>query len=169
MSAFCTTDNKTDPTQIVVKPSTIHGICDVPITEKIALTTNWLSADAQTLQSNWANIKWVLSLDDRPIDLAAFGATDYRSQQDNLPGTNGPTQVAIRAFNVLLTDLKPGVHNFQIVSTLTKEVDDGFYKNMPGTYTTIFKLNIGRKTTLRPAPRSSQAHRRSNRQLQLNK
>ena len=83
---------------------------------------------------------------------AAFGATDYRSQQDNLPGTNGPTQVAIRAFNVLLTDLKPGLHTFQIVSTLTKEVDDGFGKNMPGTYTTIFKLNIGPEDDATPCP-----------------
>ena len=80
----------------------------------------------------------------------AYMSANYRLR--NVAGGKWADHCLPTDINILLTNLKPGKHTLHIQSTLTQEVNDGFYKNEPGTYITTLKLNIGPENYAKPCP-----------------
>lgn len=104
--AFCSPqDNKHE----------IASDCRIPTTlSKVAIGPVFIIADEIPANLDGAEVTWNLSIDERLVDLAVFGTYDFV-----LPSTvssPGPVREVFRKFtawDVVLTDLKPGRHTLR--------------------------------------------------------
>ena len=96
------------------------GDCQVPQVPALAIGHAFLPTDDVFHEIKWSDLQWRLSIDDRLINLAAFGTYNYI-----LPAmTPNPSLVRevflkFKAWDIVLTDLQPGAH------TLKGEVRSG--------------------------------------------
>ena len=89
--------------------------CRIPATlSKVAVGHVFIIADEISANLDWAEVTWNLSVDEQQIDLAVFGSYDFV-----LPSTlsnASPVREVFRQFtawDVVLTDLKPGRHTLR--------------------------------------------------------
>ena len=88
--------------------------CRVPQVSKLAIGHVFLGTDVAFNETKWSDLRWELYLDDQYINLDQFGTYDY------LLPTMAPNPSLVRevfmkftAWDVVLTNLKPGVHTIE--------------------------------------------------------
>jgi hypothetical protein len=88
--------------------------CQVPQMPKLAIGHVFLGIDEALSETEWSELKWELSIDNRQLNLEKFGTYDYV-----LP-TMAPNPSLIRevfmkftAWDIVLTDPQPGSHTIR--------------------------------------------------------
>jgi hypothetical protein len=99
--------NHCDPA--VTRPGVYTRTCEVPATLNLFIGYGASAATAEALDAQWAKTTWELILDDRPVNLAPFGAIDLDA------GGNGAGKQ--RLWNVVATHPPPGRHALRYVWT----------------------------------------------------
>ena len=103
ISAFCSAS------QVSNQIKTFN--CRAPVLPTLAIGHIFLLADEALTILDWSELVWELSIDDKAVDLESFGTFEY-----DMPSmSNGPSIVREIfkkgiAWNIMLTNLKPGVH-----------------------------------------------------------
>ena len=86
--------------------------CQIPPTiSKVAVGHVFAIADEALTKSDWSEFTWSLSMDDQTIDLPTFGS--YSFVLPTMPDGPSPIRevfIKVNAWDVVLTDLKPGTH-----------------------------------------------------------
>lgn len=127
------------------KPGVVTEDCTVPALPELAIGHGWITFDETTRDSQWKVFKWELYLDGQAIDLNAFGTFDADLPQTGVPGHDPNEEVItkLRSWDVLLTNLKPGVHTLRSVLHQSEALDDGLGGSAPaGTYDLIVNFTI---------------------------
>jgi hypothetical protein len=88
--------------------------CRVPQVSKLAIGHVFIDTDIAFRETEWSDLHWELYLDDQYINLDQFGPYDY------LLPTMAPNPSLVRevfmkftAWDVVLTNLEPGVHTIE--------------------------------------------------------
>jgi hypothetical protein len=106
--------------------------CELPVLSKLGVGDLFALAGGKLDGVDWSALRWELFLDDRSLDLNAFGTFDYVTPI--LPGKPSPlTEVfkKFKAWDVVLTNLVPGEHNLH-----------GFAHNKSDRYIWLIHLTI---------------------------
>jgi len=119
---------------------TVSRVCSVPLTENLVLESGWSARDAATLESNWSEIDWELSIDGQRVDLEAFGFSDY-DRVDTIDGVD--TTIRARTWRVAADALTTGIYKIQRVAHINQDIDDGFGITLAGTQTYEYYLRVG--------------------------
>jgi hypothetical protein len=97
-----------------VSDHVITADCQVPQLSKLAIGHVFLGTDHAFSETKWSELQWELYLDDQYINLDQFGTYDY------LLPTMAPNPSFVRevfmkftAWDVVLTNLQPGVHTLE--------------------------------------------------------
>lgn len=128
--------------------------CSVPPPPDLPVGHGWFSSDEAKRDENWEAMTWELFIDDQPVELNAFGALDVDLPQTGLPG-HGPDEEVItklRTWDVLLSDLVPGVHTLRSVLHVSQDIDDGFHTTKAGTYELSVKFTVEDTPPATPTP-----------------
>jgi hypothetical protein len=99
---FCASD---------VKENVTTADCRVPQVTSVAIGHVFLSTDEVFPEVDWSQLKWELYLDDMLIELHAFGTYDYvLPTMAPHPSLVREVFMKFKAWDIVLTDLQPGVH-----------------------------------------------------------
>jgi hypothetical protein len=101
----------------------ITADCRVPKMQALAIGHVFLATDSAFSRTEWSELEWELSIDNREVNLEEFGTYDY------LLPTMAPNPSLIRevfmkftAWDIVLVDLQPGTHTLRgTVSSDTEE------------------------------------------------
>ena len=91
--------------------------CRAPALASLGVGNIFLNADEAIANRDWSDLVWQLSMDAQEVDLESFGTFDYV-----VPGvskTTSPVREIFKrgtAWNIVLTDLKPGHHTLWFVA-----------------------------------------------------
>ena len=103
--AFCASD---------VNGNVTTADCRVPQVSRLAIGHVFLGTEAAFSETEWSDLQWELYLDDQYINLGQFGTYDY------LFPAMSPNPFFVRevfmkftAWDVVLTNLQPGVHTIE--------------------------------------------------------
>lgn len=96
----------------------------------------WTTTTQERLENNWPAITYDLYVDDKAVDVTAFGTYD---QQNILLGT--PSSVS-RNFDVALVHPTPGKHTLRIVMHVDHTINDGWSNYPPGSYESIIPFDF---------------------------
>jgi hypothetical protein len=88
--------------------------CHVPQVSRLAIGHVFLGTDGAFRDTEWSELKWELYLDDQYINLSPFGTYDYvlPSMAPN-PSLVREVFMKFRAWDIVLTDLQPGLHTIE--------------------------------------------------------
>ena len=104
--AFCS------PAQYVGNTTTSD--CSVPLIPKLAIGHILMPGDDPLTRLDWSEISWELTIDNQPIDLKSFGTCDFAMPaMSHNPSPVREVFVKFTAWDVVLTNLKPGKHIIQ--------------------------------------------------------
>ena len=101
--AFCSTAQQ--------ESDVITYECELPALPSLAIGNLPFPAGDELEGVEWSTLRWDLSLDDRPLDLEAFGT--YRGVVPVAPNKPSPLPEVFREFtawDIVLSDLTPGEH-----------------------------------------------------------
>ena len=107
--------------------------CRIPATlSELGIGSVIIMADETIINLDWAGVTWNLSIDEQPVNLDLFGTYDF--VLPSMVSNPGPIREVFRKFtawDVVMTDLKPGRHTLR--GTAQSEFD---------TYTWVVDLVI---------------------------
>ena len=88
--------------------------CRVPQVSKLAIWHVFIGTDRAFRETEWSDLQWELYLDDQYINLDQFGTYDYLLPT-MAPNPSFAREVFTKftAWDVVLTNLKPGVHTIE--------------------------------------------------------
>jgi hypothetical protein len=91
--------------------------CRAPLLTSLGIGNIFLSVDEAITNLDWSDLVWELSIDAQEVDLESFGTFDYvvPSMSKN-PSSVRETFKRGTAWNIVLTDLKPGHHSLWLVA-----------------------------------------------------
>ena len=123
--AFCSVIQQGD--------NAITSHCSVPsMITTLAIGHVFMVADEALADRDWSEFTWKLLIDEQTIDLDRFGT--YHFAMPSMPANPGPVREVFETFtawDVVLTNLKPGSHTLQ-----------GLAQSKTDTYTWIVNLII---------------------------
>ena len=127
-----------------VNPGVTTTECTIPPLSELVIGHGWFSADEALRDSNWEAMIWELYLDDRQVDLDAFGTYDADLRQTGLPGHDPNEEVItnLRSWDVVLVNPTAGAHTLRSVLHLSQQVDDGFHTTEAGTYELVVNFTV---------------------------
>ena len=105
--------NFCDP--VVLESGTFHRDCEVPAVQRLLIGWGDLASSPELLEDEWQAQTWSLFLDDRPVDLDAFGTLPDRDLIE--PAAGG--DVWLRQWGVSLVNLTPGEHTLRYLVETT--------------------------------------------------
>ena len=106
MWAFCSTSEQ--------ESNVITYDCELPVLPSLAIGNLLFPAADELKGIEWSALRWDLSLEDRPLDLEAFGT--YQGVAPVMPKKPSPLPEVFREFtawDIVLTNLTPGEHTLQ--------------------------------------------------------
>ncbi len=112
-------------------PGTYQIDCQVPPSKFLWLDDGWFAKGLQTLDENWRAFTFEMSIDDRQVDLEAFGTAD-----EVKPGGDSG-----RTFNLALENAS-GKHIVRLVHQIKEDVFDGYTTYQAGTYEMITNFTV---------------------------
>jgi hypothetical protein len=88
--------------------------CRVPALSKLAIGHPFEGADQARQGLDWSKMNWELYVDERPVDLEAFGVHTYLIP-DLAPHPSPIREIfrQMKAWDVVLTNLSPGMHTLR--------------------------------------------------------
>jgi hypothetical protein len=106
--------------------------CDVPPLPRLAIGNPFERADEALQVLDWSEMNWELYVDERPVDLEAFGVRTY-VMPDLAPHPSAVREIfrQMKAWDVVLTELRPGRHTLH-----------GTARTGTNTYTWVVNLTI---------------------------
>lgn len=113
------------------EPNVFTDSCTVPAGSRVQAGIGWLAVDQAHLEQNWAQFDYEMYIDDRRVDLEAFGTLDETLSID-FDEDGVPEQYAFRGFDVAL-DVR-GTHQIRYVQMVHQDVDDGLGVTPAGRY-----------------------------------
>ena len=117
-----------------IPPGVYHIICRTPVAPALWFDEGWIAKTQQHLDANWRGMTWEVSIDGRPVDLAAFGTFD------DATGT-GADAGRRRSWNVALERLA-GQHTIRTIQRFREEVFDGWATYRAGTYDKVNAVTV---------------------------
>lgn len=94
--------------------NTTTSDCSVPIIPKLAIGHILMPGDDTLTRLDWSEISWELMIDDQPIDLKSFDTYDFvMPAMSHNPSPVREVFVKFTAWDVVLTNLKPGEHTLR--------------------------------------------------------
>ena len=120
----------TDPcnSQNTGEPGVYTFTCSVAASPNLWLGLGW-SNPPDKLEDDWKNITWQAYLEDRELDLPAFGTFD-------IPITGSDHK--LRGWTVAIADPVPRIYTLRMVSTVKNEMSGA----KPGTYDFTYKITV---------------------------
>ena len=112
-------------------PGTYHIDCQVPASKSLWLDDGWFAKDQQTLDANWRAFSYEMYIDDRQVDLEAFGTVDEVQPDGN----------SSRVLNVALENAS-GKHVIRLVHRIKEDVFDGYETYQAGTGEFITNVTV---------------------------
>lgn len=106
--------------------------CRAPALASLGIGNIFLYADEAITNLNWSDFVWELSIDAQEVDLGSFGTFDY--VLPSMSKNPSPVREIFKrgtAWNIVLTDLKPGHHTLWFVA-----------QSKMGSYTWFVNLEI---------------------------
>ena len=101
-----------DPAQSSGNAATM--VCAVPRLSKLAIGHFLMPGDDTIAMLDWSEINWELTIDNQPVDLESFGTYEFAlPAMSHEPSPIREVFVTFTAWDVVLTDLHPGVHTIQ--------------------------------------------------------
>lgn len=96
--------------------------CRVPRLPALAIGDAFLATDEVLRETEWSDLTWELSFDGQVVDLDDFGTYDY-VVPTMAPHPSPVREVFMRftVWDVVLTDLKPGIHTLRGVVVANAE------------------------------------------------
>lgn len=111
--------------------------CRMPLLPEFEIGVPWSAASQELLDANWQNLAWELFVDGRPVDLDAFGTTDFDSQtEDGAP-------IRSRRWNLKLVNPTAGDHEVRYLLHINQEIDNGLAVEKPRTLELVVNLTLG--------------------------
>ena len=98
----------------VVSKNVTTANCRVPQMPKLSIGHAFLGTEEALRKKEWSDLRWELYIDDQFIDLNDFGTYDYL-QPTMAPNPSLVREVFMKvtAWDVVLTNLQPGVHTLE--------------------------------------------------------
>ena len=107
--AFCS------PAQHLANTTTSD--CSVPVIPRLAIGHIIMPGDDTLTRLDWSEISWQLTIDGLPVDLKRFRSHDFvLPAMSHDPSPVREVFVQFTAWNIVLTDLKPGHHTLWFVA-----------------------------------------------------
>lgn len=127
-----------------LNPGVTTTECGVPALPELAVGHGWWAADEALRDASWEAMTWELYLDERQVDLNAFGSFDADLPQTGLLGHDANEEVItkLRSWDVVLAKLTAGVHTLRSVLHLSQQVNDGFHVTEAGTYELVVNFTV---------------------------
>ena len=112
--------------------NTTTSDCSVPVIPRLAIGHIVMPGDDALTRLDWSQINWQLTIDGLPVDLKRFGSYDFvMPAMSHDPSPVREVFVEFTAWDIVLTDLKPGHHTL------------GFRaESQMGSYTWLVNLDI---------------------------
>jgi hypothetical protein len=136
--AFCPPAFSSEPGKLKVE-------CSLPPLPGLGIGHGWFARDESTRDANWSAMQWELFLDEKAVDLGAFGSYDADLPQGGLPGMQADQEVItkLRSFDVLVENLTLGQHSLRSVLHLSQPVDNGLEPEKPaGDYELLVVFTV---------------------------
>ncbi len=112
-------------------PGTYSFNCQVPPRKVLWINEGWYAKDQQTRDDNWRTFTFEMYIDDRQVDLEAFGTIDGAR----------PDGASYREFNLALENAS-GKHIIRLVHRMKEDVFDGYGTYKAGTYDTLENFTV---------------------------
>jgi hypothetical protein len=89
-----------------LRPGRFARACRFPPVDRLRIGPGWRAGSSSTLEAEWEELQWSVSLDGRPLELAEFGT---------LPDTTLADGRVVREWNVTVEGLAAGTHRLRAV------------------------------------------------------
>ena len=96
--------------------------CRTPVLASLGIGNIFLDTDEAIANLDWADLNWKLSIDGQEVDLESFGTVDY--VMPRISKKPSPVREIFKqgtAWDIVLTDLKPGHHTLWFVAQSDNE------------------------------------------------
>ena len=91
--------------------------CRAPVLASLGIGNIFLYADEAIMSLDWSDLVWELSIDAQEVDLESFGTLDYVvPSMSQTPSRVREIFKRGTAWNIVLTNLKPGHHTLWFVA-----------------------------------------------------
>ena len=130
------------------RPGGEPAVCTMPWQPEVEIWQAWGAKDQALLDAGWEALAWEIYVDGQALDLEAFGTWDFDwAAEDGTP-------VRIRAWDLKLVNPTPGKHTLHYILRTTREVNDGFAVQPPGTTEMVLDVIVAQPeaASLTPAP-----------------